>query len=211
MAHESDLRLLSLHGLRLKGVAEPASVAELVQLSEDEVAETLRSLEAEGLVQHRDGRLAGYTLTRDGRAEHERLLAVELDTADARAIVTDAYKRFLDLNHDLLNVCTRWQVRDTDGGPALNDHSDAAYDAAVVAELEALHQRVRPICDELAATLARYERYTPRLEHALERVRAGEREYFTKPIMPSYHTVWFELHEDLLATLGIERSSEGAS
>jgi hypothetical protein len=29
-------------------------------------------------------------------------------------------------------------------------------------------------------------------------------------MIASYHTVWFELHEDLLATLGIERSSEGA-
>jgi hypothetical protein len=25
--------------------------------------------------------------------------------------------------------------------------------------------------------------------------------------MDSYHTVWFELHEDLLATLGLERGA----
>ena len=30
----------------------------------------------------------------------------------------------------------------------------------------------------------------------------------TKPMIDSYHSVWFELHEDLLATLGIERGSE---
>jgi hypothetical protein len=29
-------------------------------------------------------------------------------------------------------------------------------------------------------------------------------------MIASYHTVWFELHEDLLCTLGIERSSEGS-
>ncbi|MDQ1375434.1 MAG: hypothetical protein QOJ09_2772, partial [Actinomycetota bacterium] len=28
------------------------------------------------------------------------------------------------------------------------------------------------------------------------------------PLIDSYHTVWFELHEDLLSTLGIERGSE---
>jgi hypothetical protein len=28
-------------------------------------------------------------------------------------------------------------------------------------------------------------------------------------VIDSYHTVWFELHEDLLSTLGIERASEG--
>jgi hypothetical protein len=27
-------------------------------------------------------------------------------------------------------------------------------------------------------------------------------------MIESYHTVWFELHEDLLATLGIQRAGE---
>jgi hypothetical protein len=29
-------------------------------------------------------------------------------------------------------------------------------------------------------------------------------------MIDSYHTVWFQLHEDLLNTLGIERSKEAA-
>ena len=45
---------------------------------------------------------------------------------------------------------------------------------------------------------------------ALRRVRAGEHDWFTKPVIESYHTVWFELHEDLLASLGLDRSSEAA-
>jgi hypothetical protein len=39
-------------------------------------------------------------------------------------------------------------------------------------------------------------------------VRAGEGDWFTSPLVDSYHTVWFELHEDLLATLGLERAEE---
>ena len=35
-------------------------------------------------------------------------------------------------------------------------------------------------------------------------------EWFTRPMIDSYHTVWFELHENLLATLGIERAREQA-
>jgi hypothetical protein len=27
-------------------------------------------------------------------------------------------------------------------------------------------------------------------------------------VMPSFHTVWFELHEDLLTTLGLDRGAE---
>jgi pyruvate,orthophosphate dikinase len=42
----------------------------------------------------------------------------------------------------------------------------------------------------------------------VDRVEAGERDWFTKPLIDSYHTVWFELHEDLLSTLGKERASE---
>ena len=44
-----------------------------------------------------------------------------------------------------------------------------------------------------------------RFEHAYARVAAGDTDYFTKPLIGSYHDVWMELHEDLLTTLGIER------
>ena len=50
--------------------------------------------------------------------------------------------------------------------------------------------------------------YRDRLRTAVDRVRAGEREWFDKPLIDSFHTVWFELHEDLLATLGLERAAE---
>ena len=55
----------------------------------------------------------------------------------------------------------------------------------------------------------RFAPYQPRLASAMARVVDGERDYFTKPIIDSFHTVWFELHEDLLTSLGLERSQEG--
>ena len=39
---------------------------------------------------------------------------------------------------------------------------------------------------------------------------AGEVDWFTRPTIPSYHSVWFELHENLLATLGIDRAQEAS-
>ena len=68
---------------------------------------------------------------------------------------------------------------------------------------------MEPICADLAAALDRFAGYGPRLAHALEQVQAGDGDWFTKPMIASYHTVWFEMHEDLLSTLGIERGSEG--
>jgi len=67
---------------------------------------------------------------------------------------------------------------------------------------------VQPICADLAGLLDRFDGYGPRLATALERTSGGEPDWFTKPTIDSYHTIWFELHEDLLATLGRQRSQE---
>ena len=208
MSAPSDLRTLVLHGLRLKGFAEADAVAESASIPHEETAAALEELVDQGLAARREGRISGYTLTPAGRVQHAHLLAEELDRAGVRAAVQDTYRRFLGLNGGLLEVCTEWQLREVDGQSGLNDHSDPSYDAAVIAQLALLHAKAAPICAELAASLARYAPYGPRLGDALQRVLAGDTDWFTKPMIPSYHTVWFELHEDLLATLGIERGSE---
>jgi hypothetical protein len=208
MATRSDPRLLVLHGLRLKGLAAPDAVAARVELTVDEVEGWLRRLAADGLAVHRDAGSGGWSLTSAGRDEHARLVAAEVDAAGVRPVIADVYERFRALNPGVLDACSRWQVRDLGGGSVLNDHRDAAYDARVVADLAALHRRAAPLCDDLAAALARYRPYGPQLAQALARVEAGDRDWFTKPVVPSYHTVWFELHEDLLTTLGLDRTVE---
>jgi hypothetical protein len=211
MGRPSDPQLLVLHGLRLKGVVEPSSVADAVDLPVATVEALLATLADEGLVVRHDGLLAGWGLTPEGRREHERRLAAEAEAEHARGAIEDAYGDFRHLNPRVLDVCSRWQVRDVAGQPVLNDHADPAYDRAVVGELAAVARRARPVCDRLGDALERYRPYGPRLGHAVERVRAGDTEYFTTPVLPSFHTVWFELHEDLLATLGLDRSDEAAS
>jgi len=211
MSQPSDPRLLVLHGLRLKGVGQAEDVAAAHDLPVAEATALLGRLEEDGLVVHRSGALTGWTLTPAGRVELARLLAAEVDGTGARATVGAAYDRFRSLNAGVLDVCSRWQVRDVAGRPVVNDHTDPAYDERVVAELAHLHRRAEPLCDDLAGALERYRAYGPRLRTAVAHVEAGEGEWFTKPMMPSYHTVWFELHEDLLATLGVERSTEVAS
>jgi hypothetical protein len=210
MSAPSDPRTLVLHGLRLKGFAEAPAVAETVAVDESAAKLLLDQLVGEQLATYREGRMSGFTLTPAGRGEHARLLSEELDAAGVREAVRGSYKRFLRLNGGLLEVCTAWQLRDVDGEPAINDHTDEAYDAGVIERLAALHGQVHPICDELRASLERYAIYGPRLATAVDHVRAGDTDWFTKPMIPSYHTIWFELHEDLLATLGIERGSEVA-
>jgi hypothetical protein len=206
MPNPSDARTLVLHGVRLRGFGESPAIASAVGLPPDEVGAELPALEAEGLAVHRDGRLSGWTLTPAGRVEQQRRLTAELDRAGCRADVDAAYRGFLSLNNELLEVCTAWQLR----GDEPNDHTDERYDASVVDRLRDLHRRVEPVLDRLERCFDRYRGYRPRLETALGKLDAGDREWFTKPLIDSYHTVWFQLHEDLLNTLGLERSKEAA-
>jgi hypothetical protein len=146
-------------------------------------------------------------LTPAGRALHEQVLAAQLDAA-ARAAVDGCYQRFLPLNADVLQLCTDWQIRVDGPSPLPNDHRDAAYDAAVVDRLRTVFAAARPLVDDLAAAVPRYALYGEGLAHAVEQIDGGDTDFLTNPRVRCFHTVWFELHEDLLATLGLDRATE---
>jgi hypothetical protein len=200
-----------LHALRLKGFADAATLAASLCEPEDDVDTALRAHEGAGLVLHRQGRLSGWALTAEGRRRHHAEVAREVEDPAVRRRIDDVYRRFLPVNKRLLATCTDWQMREVQGRHVLNDHTDDVYDSAVLASLEAVDAAARPLCAELADALPRFATYGPRLANALARVRAGDYDWFTKPVIDSYHTVWFELHEDLLSTLGVERSKEEPS
>ncbi|MGI9595497.1 MAG: transcriptional regulator [Acidimicrobiales bacterium] len=203
----SPLGLRVLHGLRLKGFVEAGFLADFVGMETAEVERRLGLAGADGFAIFRDGARSGWSLTAEGRKEHDRQLAVELDESGHRADVESAYRDFLVLNGRMLEACTRWQVKDQDS-QTLNNHDDPAYDAEVISELQEIDAAVQPICAVLGGWFDRFSDYGPRFTTAVGRLSGGEIDWFTKPTIESYHTVWFELHEDLLVTLGIDRASE---
>jgi hypothetical protein len=77
-----------------------------------------------------------------------------------------------------------------------------------IERLRAVHHEAIGATEELAVELERMRSYGPRLAAALERVERGEREWVARPLIDSYHSVWHELHEDLLLTLDVDRSAE---
>lgn len=210
MSVASPPRLLALHGLRLHGRAEPEQVAEYMGAESEAMAAALRALEAEALVDHRTGRFSGFGLTPAGRSEGERLLAEELDEHGLRPHVEAAYEEFLAYNRQMLTICTMWQLRTVNGATVSNDHTDEFHDRSVVDALDSLDHHVRPVLAALCDGLDRFVGHEVRLRYALDQVLAGEHDWLTKPMFPSYHSCWFELHEDLLATLGRERTTEGS-
>ena len=212
MNSEAHFRRVLLDA-RLAGPASTEQLADRSDLPVADVAACLEESARRGWVRWRDGRIGGWVLTADGRSAGVGLLAAEVVAAGAQNVLRQGYRSFVELNPELLEVCTAWQLRPTSSvpGPAAtetNDHSDRDYDLGVVTRLRAVDERVGPVAEELAGALDRFSRYRRRFTHALERIDAGELDWFTRPVIDSYHTVWVELHVDLLATLGRERSDE---
>ncbi len=211
MSAPSTPELLVLHGVRVLGFASPAQLEQRYPMVGGLADELLLDFEACGWVRHSSFHdLAGWSLTERGRAEGERRLADELTRTGAREVVRAALVDFDPLNVRLLDAMTRWQLRPRPGDPlAANDHTDWRWDERVLADLAAVHRALVPVEDALAGALDRFGGYAARLRAALDRVEAGERRWVDEPGVLSCHTVWIQLHEDLVATLGVARGRPG--
>jgi hypothetical protein len=97
---------------------------------------------------------------------------------------------------------TDWQTVEIAGETVANDHADADYDAKIIDRLGDLHERAEGMLVTLAAALPRLTIYKDKLLAALEKAGDGETDWVSAVKIDSYHTVWFELHEDLLRVLG---------
>ena len=212
MSKVSDPGLLVLQALRVKGFVDTETVAETVGLSQEDSLEMLNQFAEDGMASYREGRMVGWMITPEGRTFGEQLLANEVNNLGIRPEIETAYKEFSQLNDDFKELCTDWQLKpstdESEGEQVLNDHSDPDYDKGVIDRLVELDKQTQPMCASLAEQLERFASYGNRFTHALEMVLEGDTDWIAKPMMESYHTVWFELHENFFSTLGIDRASE---
>ena len=203
----SSAELLVLHAVRLLGMGDDEEVAARFGLDPAVASELLLDFQAMGWVSRVEfAGTVGWTLTTAGRTENERRLADELAATDSSPIIEAGYRAFLPHNDGLLRAATDWQLRPSRTDPlAANDHSDPAWDQRVLDALAVLSEDLQGICSTLGGRLARFRGYDERFAAALDRVRQGDPAWVNRPKVDSCHTVWMQLHEDLLATLGRER------
>lgn len=210
MSHPTPPDALALHAVRILGFADTEALARRFTLDAAEAGELLLDAEAHGWVCR--GEFAGHrgwSLTERGKAENERQLAADLVLAGGTEHVWEVYREFLPWNARLQRACTDWQLKPVPGGRfEPNDHTDPAWDERVLAELGEIDTALARLNDRLAAVLTRFEGYHRRFDHALRRARGGDRGWIDRSDIESCHRVWFELHEDLVATLGIDRAAE---
>jgi hypothetical protein len=152
----------------------------------------LGALEAAGLIRREPD---GFTLTDSGHRLHRTLSEQERARLDLGllAIVSeplpDAWRRVKTLE-------PRW------------NGSDAAERRRLIRDLVAIVEEVQPTLRRCANVAPRFGDYIARLREAERRLLDGQLEYAFEAAVESIATVWRELHEDFLQTLGYAQESE---
>ncbi|TYL55879.1 hypothetical protein FXB39_01355 [Nocardioides sp. BGMRC 2183] len=193
-----------LRAVELKSRVRPEDVAEPLAISPEQAGDELAALVERGLVAAA-GR--GFRISPEGK-QHLAVLLEEDRAGIDNAALAVAYEEFCVFNSELKQIITDWQVGPS-GAP--NDHTDAAYDAHVLDRLTSLHHRFQPLLERFGRIAPRLQAYPRRFAHACERIAAGETLWVARPITDSFHTVWFELHEDLIQLSGRTRAEEAAA
>lgn len=193
--------------LRLKGIAAADAIAEASQADADAVAAALATMVEAG---HAQETPRGYRLMPEGRDWCDGLLDEERKDVDVPAM-NALYERFCDHNDTFKQLVTDWQVKMVDGEQAMNDHDDADYDAAIFRRLGELDSVVTPVFADAAALAPRIAPYLGRFASALAAIQGGDSSFLAHPLKDSYHTVWFEMHEELILLCGRNRADEAAA
>ena len=193
---------LVMHGLAVKKHGTPEAIAGIIGLDVNEVkAAIARLVEAKRAVEVQ----GKYALTPPAR------MALESDYsrlyADLRA--NPQFKagcdRFERINGALKQLITDWQTVTVGGERIPNDHGDKDYDRKIIDRLGDLHERAETVLDQIAGALPRIRIYREKLLVALEKAEDGAIAWVSDAKIESYHTLWFELHEDLLRLMGRAR------
>ncbi len=196
-----------LHTLRIKGSGTAADLAPVLFSTAERVDPVLQRLADEGLLKLGGGT---YRISDDGRWAADALLAADRERLGV-ARATAALDHLVSLDRRIKEIVTAWQMRTVDGAPVLNDHSDAAYDSGVLADFAALHRAAAGWLGAISDAPAQLDRYLARLDRAAARVAEGEHVYLASPRVDSYHSIWFELHQELILLAGRTRADETAA
>jgi hypothetical protein len=197
-----DVRYAVLNAVALKKMATAPAVAAASGVSPDTARAVLTLLADDGLIVA----VGEQVLPTDSaepalaQAAAQRYAALRADPA-----IVDLHGDFERINRRFLAAMASWQQVDVAGQKLPNTHDDPAYDDRVLTTIERLVERLRGIIDQLVRREPRFATYGARLGRATGKALAGQIDAVSSPTTDSIHNVWFEFHEDLLRTLGIER------
>ncbi len=201
MKQISDIHLV-MHATAVKKGGEQGELAALTLLSDSRFSLALERAKESGKITEVDGQ---YFLSAVGHmivgAEYSRYY----DKVRQSHNFMVNYAKFEAINVDLKSIITSWQMVEVAGASIVNDHSDKTYDSEVIDRLGDLNERFGSILSKMIELIPRFKFYQEKLLIALELAEDGEVQWVSDAKIESYHTVWFEMHEDILRVLGRER------
>ncbi len=191
------------HLLSIRGAADATTIGDVLDLTPGATRAALAELDRCGhLVTDDEGR---YRLTTDGRRADEA--RTRADRERLAPVLGPVLGDFAALDGAVKEVVTDWQTVVVDGRRAVNRHDDPEHDRLVLDRLlHELHPRVDALLRRLRGIDGRFGDHLRRLDRAADAIRAGDTAMIARPSLDSYHTVWFELHEELLRLTGRSRS-----
>lgn len=194
MAATSELAVLM--ALRVHGRSDAALVARAAGCDMAAAAAALAASAAQGtadLVSEAAPAPATFAIAAAGRARLADLVAAEpIDRAALAGCYDD---RFAAADQALKEAVTAWQLAAAAAKPAAQ--------AAVLASAAGAGD----VAAALAAIAPRLAPYRRRLAAAATAIAGGDPRFIASPRVDSLHQIWFELHEDLLVTLGRSRDA----
>ena len=191
-----------LHAFAIKKFGSIEDAAALTGLDEAQVSALAAEAVAGGRLNEVDGR---YMVTPTAQITLKGVYAKVYATLRGDAGFREDYEAFERANDDLKQLMTDWQTLTIAGETVANDHSDSHYDERIISRLGSLHDRAERLLERLAQHLPRVGHYSSQLLSALEKAEDGDVRWVSDATIASYHTVWFELHEDLLRVTGLAR------
>lgn len=187
-------QVLDLLGRR--GPTPDAALAEALDLDPGQASTVVADLVGAGLV---TGDPPGWSrLTQRGAERARRAEEALVQRADL--VAGQVLEAFEGVDRRAKEVLSATQLALGEGRP------DGA--GAAVADLQAISRRAGEVLAPLAGEVPRVRSYPARLARATGRLADGDVRYLAHPLLDSFHTVWFEMHEDMIRLAGRTRADE---
>ena len=139
----------------------------------------------------------GIMVTPEGRSWLLEQLAQERAGADP-AVVLALYRRFDELNSVFKDTISGWQT-------AANPETARPI---LLDSITTIHAGLIPLIAEVAAQAPRLAAFAAHFETALNAIQSGDDTMIASPLKDSYHTAWFEFHEELISLANLDRATE---
>ena len=185
MVSLDEFKILNYMNIR-QAIEDPGVIASIVEMEPAKTKGLFDGCVKAGYISDDNGM---WMLTESGEEAISQFRKAEVEGREKE--LETAYEKFEEENKTFKKIVSEWQIEKDD--------------QKVLDELEGVHARVGEIFQGLTELVPRYEIYPSRFSRALRNLKDGKTEYLAKYSVDSYHTIWFELHEDLINLLGKER------